>query len=159
MKRFVFFLLLLPSCDPHKEPSEFECMNVCEAQVKKAEAQARADVQRAKDNCVREVPRKNSGGSKQLSSRSYGHPKDWDDMIVETKVRVWKHVSGKAQRIQCFYYEGERTDEYIKRDSTVVQVGAENPLDVTVIARLRRVPHSIRVGDQLIRTECSVLME
>ena len=158
MTRFLLVLLVFPNCYDTEPPSEWDCLNVCEAKVKAAQAEAQKAVQKAKDTCVRETPPKN-GSSRQLSSRSYSHPKDWSDMIVETKVRVWRHPLGKPQRITCFYYDGDRTDAYLNRDSTVVQVGAVNPLDVTVIARLRKVPSLLRVGQRMVRTECGVFSD
>lgn len=143
----------LPDTGP---PSEFECRNVCEAKVKEAQAECRT--KKAEDTYVREAPPRN-GSSKQLSSRSYNHPKDWGDLIVETKVRVWKNALGNPQRVECFYYDGDRTDAYLKRDSTVVQVGAQDPLDVTIIARLRKVSDILRVGQRMVRTECSVIKQ
>jgi hypothetical protein len=139
-------------------PSEFDCQNICKAKVKAAQAECREDVKKAKDTCVREAPPRN-GSSRQLSSRSYSHPRDGEDMLVETKVRVWKNALRTPQRVECFYYDGDRTDAYLKRDSTVVQVGETNPLDVTIIARLRKVPDLLRVGQRMVRTECGVLPE
>lgn len=153
------FVVLLVSCTTPSSFTKDDCVVECDRALKdladRSVTKCKNAIEEIKEKCFCATTSTNSTKRwKQL--RSTVHLDGQDHRIIHTDIRIWNQDSAIPQTIECIYYEGSRSDEYLARKTKTVQGGKAGAITVSIMAYLRNVPQSIKDGTASIRTSCYV---